>query len=453
MQRREFLRQSTAASSALPLATALAHAADPRGANDRIRIGWIGCGVRGRTVAAALRNCPQTEIAAVCDVYDKQSESAREWLGGKCPAHRDFRRILDDKSIDAVLIATPDHWHATMAVLACRAEKDVYVEKPLAHNIREGRAIVDAARRNKRVVQVGTQHRSAGHYREVQGIIQRGEIGPVHFVRIWNYMNRHPGMARSANAAPPEGLDWEMYLGPAPLVPFNKTRFLGTFRWFFDYAGGLITDWGTHRFDSLHQVMGVDAPISVTAVGRRYELQDGGDTPDVLQATFEYPSFIVSYEACQLNGHGAGGRTPDKKYYRARGKDDRPHGEAYYGTKGTLIVDRVGYEIYPEMEPGARPTNERPRFRTQRKEAAAEDATPQHARNFVDCLKRAAGLTPAADVEIGHRSTIVAHLGNIAYRTGRKLRWNAAKEEITADADANQLLYRQPRKPWDVLFT
>jgi hypothetical protein len=148
------------------------------------------------------------------------------------------------------------------------------------------------------------------------------------------------------------------------------------------------------------------------------------------------------------------GRTPDKKYYRARGKDDRPHGEAYYGTKGTLVVDRVGYEIYPEMEPGARPTNERPRFRSERKEASAEDATPQHARNFIDCVRseRAAGLTPAADVQIGHRSTNVAHLGNIAYRTGRKLHWNAAKEEFTADAAANELLYRQPRKPWDVLL-
>jgi predicted dehydrogenase len=397
-----------------------------------------------------MRKCPEVELAVVCDVYDKNAASARESLGGKCPAHRDFRRVLDDKTIDAVLVATPDHWHATMAVLACQAGKDVYVEKPLAHNVREGRAVVMAARRHNRIVQVGTQHRSAAHYREVQAIVQRGELGPVHFVRIWNFMNRYPaGMGRAADSPTPDGLDWEMYLGPAPLVPFNKNRFLGTFRWFFDYAGGLITDWGTHRFDSLHQVMGVTAPVNVSAVGRRYELSDGGETPDMLQVTYEYPNFIVSYEACQLNAHGAGGRTPGKSYYRARGKHDRPHGEAYYGPKGTLFVDRVGYETYPEMEPGARPTSGSPGFRMARKEAAGEDATTQHVRNFVDCVR--SRQQPAADAETGHTSTNVAHLGNIAFRTGQKLRWDAAKEEFPDNAAANELLRRVPRKPWDVI--
>jgi predicted dehydrogenase len=240
-----------------------------------------------------------------------------------------------------------------------------------------------------------------------------------------------------------------LYLGPAPLVPYDSKRFLGTFRWFFDYAGGLITDWGTHRFDSLHQVMGVDAPVSVAAVGRRYELHDGGDTPDVLQATFEYPNFIVSYEACQLNAHGTGGRTPGKKYYRARGAEDRPHGEAYYGTSGTLMVDRLGYEIYPEMEPGERPARGAARLRMARKEASGEDTTAEHVQNFVDCVR--SRKRPAAEAETGHRSTNVAHLGNIAYRTGRKLRWDAAKEIFADDRDANELLSRVARKPWDLI--
>ena len=150
-------------------------------------------------------------------------------------------------------------------------------------------------------------------------------------------------------------------------MPFNRNRFLGTFRWFWDYAGGLTTDFGTHRFDSLHQVMNVDAPRAVTAMGSRYELDDGRESPDVLQATYEYPSFILSYEACNLNAHAAGGRTAGKRYYRARGPDDRPHGEAFYGSKGTLISDRIGFEIYPEMEPGLRPTSGPPKFRTQQK--------------------------------------------------------------------------------------
>jgi hypothetical protein len=195
--------------------------------------------------------------------------------------------------------------------------------------------------------------------------------------------------------------------------------------------------------------MGVDAPRAVTAMGNRFELDDGRDTPDILQATYEYPNFILSYEACNLNAHGAGGRTAGKRYYRARGPDDRPHGEAYYGTNGTLICDRIGFEIFPEMEPGMRPVVGRPKFRMERKEAAGEDATAEHAKNFIDCIR--SRQKPAADVAIGHRSTIVPHLGNIAYRTGRKIRWDAEQEQIIEDAEAAQLLSRQPRKPWDLI--
>src|SRR5262249_28032294 len=166
---------------------------------------------------------------------------------------------------------------------------------------------VEAARKHKRVVASGTQHRSAPHYREAARIVQSGELGQVRFVRVWNYTNLHPrGIGPSKESKPPGGLDWDFYLGPAPEAPF----FLGPFRWFWDYAGGFITDWGTHRFDSVHQVMGEDAPRAVSAAGGRFELKDGAETPDVLQATFEYPSFVLSYESCQLNAHGTGGRTP-----------------------------------------------------------------------------------------------------------------------------------------------
>ena len=262
-----------------------------------------------------------------------------------------FARCSERNDVDALLVATPDHWHATVAVLACRAGKDVYVEKPLAHNIKEGRAMVDAARKHNRVVQAGMQHRSAEHYKQAQQIVQSGDLGPVRFVHVWNYVNLYPdGMGKMADSDPPAGLDWDFYLGPAPKVAFNQNRFLAKFRWFWDYAGGFLTDFGAHRLDSVHQVMGADAPRTVTAVGGRFELHDGGETPDVLQVTFEYPDFVLSYDCCQINGHGNGGRTTGKKYYRARGPDDRPHGEAFYGTNGTLISDRIGYEIYPEFE-------------------------------------------------------------------------------------------------------
>jgi predicted dehydrogenase len=448
MKRRQFLTYTAQATAVI--STAGLTRAQAVGANDEVQMALIGCGTRGMHVARQMRQAPGVRFVAVCDVYDNNAAAAKRWAGGACESYRDFRRVLDRKDIHAVLVATPDHWHAIPTILACQAGKDVYVEKPLAHNIHEGRAMVEAARRHHRVVQVGTQHRSAPHYAEAARLVQKGELGPVHFVRIWNYTNQYPrGFGRKPDSQPPEGLDWDFYLGPAPTVPFNRSRFLGTFRWFWDYAGGLITDFGTHRFDSLHQVINTDAPQAVTAMGGRFELDDGRETPDILQATYEYPSFILSYEACNLNAQGTGGRTPGKRYYRARGRDDRPHGEAFYGTKGTLLCDRIGFEIYPEMEPGARPTSGSPSFRAERKEATGEDATAEHAANFIECV-RSRGK-PAADVEIGHRSTIVPHLGNIAYRTGRKIRWDSKTEQILDDPEAAQLLARQPRKPWDIL--
>jgi predicted dehydrogenase len=448
MRRRQFLHgvvSGAAATSLSALSAGRVH-----GANERVTVGLIGCGVRGMTVARLMRQVPGSAFTAVCDVYEPHAAAAREWAGSGCQAFRDFRQVLDRKDVDAVVVAPPDHWHAIPTVLACQAGKDVYVEKPLAHNVREGRAMVEAARKYKRVVQAGTQHRSAEHYREAAHIIQSGELGKVHFVRVWNYMNMDPnGIGRKPDSEPPAGLDWDFYLGPAPAVPFNRNRFLGTFRWFWDYAGGLITDWGTHRFDSVHEVMGADAPVAVTAAGGRFELKDGAETPDTLQATYEYPGFILSYEASNLNAHGVGGRTPGKRYYRARGTDDRPHGEAFYGTNGTLFTDRIGFEVYPELEPAGRSNGAAARPRMARKEAASQDATDKHVQNFIDCVR--SRRRPAADVEIGHRASIVAHLGNIAYRTGRKLRWDAAKETVIGDPQAAQLLGRAARKPWDIL--
>ena len=449
MKRRDFIKQA----AAVPLGSALA-ARKALGANDRVNMGLIGCGGRGQYVAGLMSQISNVEFVAVADVYEARATAAKGWGAPGCRAFQDFRRLLDDKGVDAVLIATPDHWHAIATVLACQAGKDVYVEKPLAYSIKEGRAMVDAARRSNRVVQAGTQHRSAAHFREVARIIQSGELGPVHFVRVWNYLNMSPdGIGRAPDSAPPAGLDWDFYLGPAPAVPFNKNRYAVTYRWFWDYAGGMTTDYGTHRFDTVHQVMGVDAPLAVAGWGRRYELQDGADTPDTLQITYEYPSFILNYEASMLNGHGLGGRAPGMNYYLTRGPDDRPHGMAFYGTQGTLFADRIGFEIYPELNgesgPGAwSPAGKPPEgFRMKQETGAEEDATALHAKNFIECVR--SRQKPAADVEIGHRSTIVPHLGNIAIRTGHKLRWDSIKEEIVDDSVASAYLARQARAPWD----
>jgi predicted dehydrogenase len=415
------------------------------GANDRVVVGLIGCGGRGRYVARLMREAPGVEFGAVCDVYEPNAARAREWAGPGARAYKDFRHLLEQKDIDAVQISTPDHWHAIPTVLACQAGKDVYVEKPLAHNVKEGRAMVQAARRYKRIVQAGTQHRSASHFREAARIVQSGELGEVRYVRVWNYVNMYPnGIGREADSNPPEGLDWDFYLGPAPLVPYNRKRFLGTYRWFWDYAGGYITDFGTHRFDTVHQIMGLDAPRSVAASGGRFSLKDAGEVPDILQATYEYPGFILSYEACLISAHGLGGRTPGMKYYNARGADDRPNGMAFYGTNGALFADRIGFEIYPDLKPGS--SSE---YRVERKQTNVSDATALHAANFVECVR--SRKTPNGEIQHGHRAASVAHLGNIAMKAGKKLRWDAQKEDFLDAPEASRLLSRQARKPWDLI--
>src|SRR5437868_4356754 len=409
VKRRTFIKNVVGGTAATgSISSALAQPRGVLGANDRVNVALIGCGVRGMAVARLMRQAPNVAFVAACDVYDRNAHNARQWAGEQCQAYRDFRHVLERRDVHAVLVATPDHWHAPITILACRAGKDVYVEKPLAHNIREGRAMVSAARRFDRVVQCGTQHRSAEHYREVERIVQSGELGKVHFVRVWNYTNIFPGgIGRVADTRAPEGLDWDFYLGPAPLVPFNRSRFLGSFRWFWDYAGGFLTDWGTHRLDSVSQVMHVHAPLSVTAVGGRYDMNDSAETPAVLQVTYEFPDFVLSYESNQCNGHGAGGQLPKRRYYRAQGTDDRPHGEAFYGTNGTLFSDRIGFEVYPEAVRAGR-------GRIERRQVAGQDRTDLHTRNFIDCVR--SRQRPVADVEIGHRSTTLPLLGNIAYR-------------------------------------
>jgi len=441
MQRRNFMRVSGLGMTALS-------ASRVAGANDRLNIGLIGCGGRGRFVARLMRDSSANVVYnAVADVYQTNADNARQWAGADVKSFQDFRRLLELEDVDAVHIATPDHWHASIAVLACEAGKDVYVEKPTSLTIREGRAMVDAARRYNRIVQVGTQHRSAPHFARIAEIIQRGDIGPVRFIRVWNYINQWPnGIGRKPEGEPPAGLDWDMYLGPSPRVPFHPSRFLGSFRYFWDYSGGYITDFGNHRLDTMQQIMGVTAPRTISASGGKYVLQDDRETPDFLTATYEYDNFIITYEGSNLNGYGMGGRTPGHRYYNSRGEWDQPNGIAFYGTEATIFAERIGWEIYPEPErPGGRPRA----GSVKRMWENVEEPTRLHTINFVESVR--ARKAPNADIEIGHRSTSVALLGNIAMKTGRKLHWDAQKEDFTDAPEASALLTRHLRKPWDLI--
>ncbi|MDR3719365.1 MAG: Gfo/Idh/MocA family oxidoreductase [Bryobacteraceae bacterium] len=460
MERRNFIGTAGAAAAWTALSRSRVF-----GANDRLNVGLIGCGGRGSLDARLMRGdledlkalAPDSfhdgqpdprltseprnvEIAALCDVDRRRIDRAQGWAPN-AKGYSDFRKLLESKDIDAVILATPDHWHGSIAILTCQAGKDIYLEKPVMYSLREARLIREAVRDNKRIVQIGTQHRSAGHIAQAARIVQSGQIGPVYFVRVWNYRNQGNAVP-SPDAPVPAGLDWDFWLGPAPAVPFNPDRL--SYRNFMDYTNGVISDYGMHRFDSVHQIMGVDAPLTVASSWTHFRTgKVQGDLPDVHQATYEYPGFVLSYECNIVNSHGLGGRTPGMRYYGAAGQNDRPHGMAFYGTEGALFVDRIGVEFYPEETGKASPS------RPEAFHMNEAEPTAMHTKNFVDFVR--ARKEPFANIDAGCRSTVVPLIGNIAAKTGQKLKWDAATETFTNSRDANKLLFREYRKPWDLV--
>jgi predicted dehydrogenase len=322
-----------------------------------------------------------------------------------------------------------------MTVMACQAGKDVYVEKPTSVAIAEGRRMVEAARKYNRVVQVGTQQRSARHFQQAAALVQDGGIGKVAAIRCWNVGNQTPeGIGNPPDGEPPAGLDWDFWLGPAPKRPFNANRFgvvpnnYSYFRWFWDYAGGMMTDWGVHLIDIVQMATKVDAPTSVSAVGGKFCLTDNRETPDTILASFQYPDFVMTYENRTTNG---------------RPVNDHAYGIEFYGTDATLFVDRAGFDLTPET----RRDGDQVVGRTLARRQASTPDNPSHARNFIDCVK--SRQKPICDIEIGHRSTSTAILGNLAYRSGATLTWDAATERITnGNQKAAALLDVAYRAPW-----
>ncbi len=430
IERRDFLKGSAAAAVGLALAPARA-----LGANDRIVAGFIGTGRQGQGNLRSFLKQPNAEVGAVCDVYDPNLEKAAAIAGERAVKLKDFRRVLDRKEIDVVVVSTPDHWHAYQTVAACQAGKDVYVEKPISVTIEEGRKMVEAGRRYERVIQVGTQQRSGVHFQHVVANVRGGRMGKISFVRTWNYGNSSPyGIGNPPDGEPPESLDWDLWLGPAPRVPFNPNRFgvfedqWSHFRWFWDYAGGMITDWGVHLIDIVHWAMDVEAPQAISASGGKFFLQDNRETPDTLLVTYEYPGFVCTYENRELNGSPLSGKG---------------YGIQFHGTEGSLFVDRNGYEIVPEKR-GRGP------LAVDRMEPAAEQSSNNsavdHWANFLESVR--SRTRPICDIETGHRSTSACLLGNIAYRRRRRIEWDARAERITNSPEARRYLSREYRRPW-----
>ena len=416
------------------------------GANERVRIGFIGCGLIGLRHIADFKLQKDAELAAVCDVYQPRQEKARADCGNSPVMQTDFRKILDDKSIDAVVISTPDHWHALQTIMACAAGKDVYVEKPMTLFVKEGRWMTTAARRYKRIVQVGTQGRSGAHFAEVKELLAAGHIGKIHSVRAGSLRNVMPGFGNPPDSAPPPGMDYDLWLGPAPARPYNRNRALYNFRWFWDYSGGQMTNLGAHDIDLVHCVLKIKAPKAVYSSGGRFCLQDNGETPDTQDAIIEYPEFNIVVTIREASG----GR-------RAGG------GTELFGTRGSMTIGRSGYEVFPDMggsaesqipkwsnppgHPQGRDVPAQPRTAARKGGTPSGEPMDRHARNFLDCIK--SRQMPIADVEEGHQVSVSCHLANLSFRLGRRLRWDPIKEDVIDDREASSLLERPYRKPWD----
>ncbi len=415
------------------------------GPNDKVRIALIGAGSRGNQLLDTFLAQKDVDVVAVCDVDDRHAtetaERIKKHTGGHLPkTAREYRGMLDDKDVDAVVIATPDHWHALPTIQAVMAGKDVYVEKPIAHNVAEGRAMIRAAKKSDKIVAVGTQQRSSSHFQKAVDVVRSGKLGKVFWVQTWNYENISPvGLGRYPDSSPPPHVDYDRWLGPAPDRPFNVNRFHLLFRWYFDYAGGMMSDWGVHLNDIVLWAIDAKAPKTVSATGGIFTSDDDRDTPDTLQVIYEFPQCTLTYSMRKGNG------------LKFNGHD---YGILFCGTDGSLMLDRAGYEVIPDkvvlpygikLVHGDRKLRE---ITLKDDKEKGVDGQPAHVRDFLDCLS--SRKKPVCDLEIGHHSTNTCHLGNIAYKLGRKLVWDESTETFPNDAEANALLAREPRKGYEL---
>ena len=443
--RRTFVRASAA--------TALTAAEYRRvwGANERVGVGFIGFGLIGERHVLDFKDLPDVDPIAVAETHSGRLNEAKSTIGGHVEGYGDFRRLLDRKDVDAVIVSTPDHWHALLTMLACEAGKDVYVEKPLTLFVKEGRWMTDVAQRTNRVVQVGTQQRSGPHYQRARDLIRDGRLGDVVGVRMASYRNIMPGFGSPADCDPPPELDWDLWLGPAPKRKYNPNRGIYHFRWFWDTSGGQMTNLGQHSLDIVHWFLGLHAPKSVTSIGGKFALKDNGETPDTQEAIFEYPNLVVQWS----HREAAHGTEPNSIL-------------EFQGTKGSMIISRAGFQIiadrkvdpsrslprfaedHPVGSPSQGPRQTGGEFWTEALVDRSGDSFDQfrrHARGFLDSVK--SRKPPVSDLEGAHRVVTACHLANLSLRLGRRLQWDADRETVVNDPQAKAMLERPYRTPWD----
>jgi len=443
LSRRDFLRRSGAVAAGAGLVaagfgirSARAGAASP---NERLAMGFIGLGGRGSYLLRQTINGDAADVVALCDAMQANMDQQAEFVAKKQkkePAKfQDFRKLLEMKEVNAVLIATPDHWHPLQTILACQAGKDVYVEKPISQNIAEGLAMIKVVRETKKVCQVGLMQRSGQDFMDAAAYVQSGKLGPVGMVRAW-FVRKRENMGFPKDGDPPAGLDWDMWLGPAPMRPYNPARYridlgsgpYGSWRWFWDYAGGQLCDWGPHMLDVVRWGMKLGMPLSASAGGGNFIIKDCRECPDTLQVVYEYPGLSVLWEHRQWTD-----RAPELGRY---------HGIEFYGEKGSLFIDRTGWEVFPEAggEKAGKP-GEIGKERT-----ADEQHDLKHIQNFIECCKTR--KDPIMPIEEGFMTTATCQLGNISLRSNSKVVWDDKGKTIANNPEAMKYFARDYRAPW-----
>lgn len=414
VSRRQFLGRSAqqmVGVGVVGLTASTAAAKSGTWASDRVRVGVIGVRNQGKILAGELAKQNDVEIRSLCDIDVSQFAPAVHAVveaGRPAPTiERDFRHLLDDPSIDAVVIATPDHWHAAMTILACQAGKDVYLESPSTHFVAEGPLMIHAASQAGRVVQVGLQQRSGSHFRSAVEYLRSGRLGSVRLAKAW-IVHRRRSIGRKLTCEAPLQVDYGQWLGSAPAREFNPNRFHFNWRWFWDYGGGELAHWGVHMLDVARWGLGVDSPTRISAIGGQYGFDDDQETPDTLSVQYAFETKTILWEHRLWSSHAIEGRSS---------------GVAFHGDQGTLVVDRGGWKVYDHSENIT---------------ADASELLTTHLRQFIDCVK--SRQTPSASLQVGHLASTMCHLGNISYRVNREIAFDPNRQDCGSDEAANQLL-------------
>lgn len=430
--RRDFIKKTTVAAAAVSVGPTILNACVAPA--EKVNVALIGCRSMGFSdLTSFLKEGNNVECVALCDVdqhvLDGRAADVEKMSGKRPQTFGDFRKVLENPDIHAVIIGTPDHWHATIMMMALEAGKHVYVEKPMGHSIEECNAMVAAQAKHPDLkVQVGMWQRSSKHWFEASDIVKSGELGDVHLVKAWIYKGYDKPYPVMVDTEAPDYVDYDMWLGPAPKRPFNPNRFHYNFRWWWDYAGGAMTDWGVHLLDFALYGMDAGMPETISPGGGIYYHEKGAiETPDIQQALYGYPKHTMIWE-CGLNP--------------GIGPYQRGHGVAFIGQKGTLVVDRGGWELLPDNNAETR----KPFFEG-KKQKNYGDGLDEHVQNFLKCIREGGNLnTP---VEIGAKVAIVSEMGNIAYRTGRKIHWDDNAKRFQED-DATNLMTLDYNPDWQL---